>query len=115
MMNVILEEFVRSYRLVSHRLDQSELTEQPRRLTAGTAWGPETINNGTFAGTTVTVTGAGTTDVVCVGHPGIGTANVMMSGHVQAADTIQVIFYNPQANPITLTRGTLRVDVWRHS
>lgn len=75
-------------------------------------WAPGAINNGTAATTTVSVPGANAGDQVIVGLSSlIGTANCIISGYVQVANSVRVIVYNVSGSTQTIPSGTLNVSV----
>lgn len=76
------------------------------------SWAPGTINNGTPASTTVSVPGANAGDRVIVGLSSlIGTANCIISGYVQATNSVRIIVYNVSGSTQTIPSGTLNVAV----
>ena len=85
-----------------------------QHLSATATWDPPSLNNGAVTSTTITVTGAGLGDIVNASHNQIGSNNVIVSAHVQAADTVRVVLRNDSGGTLNITSGTLRVNVWKY-
>ncbi|HWQ36946.1 MAG TPA: right-handed parallel beta-helix repeat-containing protein [Blastocatellia bacterium] len=83
-------------------------------LTTATTWDPPSLADGAVASTTVTVTGAAAGDACSAGHDQLGSNLVMLSCHVQGADTARVTVLNKTGGALDLGSGTLRVFVWKH-
>ena len=82
-----------------------------------TAW-TETFDAGSIAAGSyeaeeVTVPGAAIGDFVLVSLSSIGTEDLMISGHVSAADTVKCILFNPTGSTVDLGSGTLSVLVFK--
>jgi hypothetical protein len=82
-----------------------------------TAW-TETFDAGSIAAGSyeaeeVTVPGAAVGDFVLVSLSSIGTEDLMISGNVSAADTVQCILFNPTGSAVNLGSGTLSVLVFK--
>jgi hypothetical protein len=82
-----------------------------------TAW-TETFDAGSIAAGSyeaeeVTVPGAAVGDFVLVSLSSIGTEDLMISGNVSAADTVQCILFNPTGAAVDLGSGTLSVLVFK--
>lgn len=76
-------------------------------------WNPASIAAGEYEAEDVTVPGAAVGDFVMVSHASMLTNDMMIGGHVSAADTVKVILFNPTAGAINLADGTLRVIVFK--
>lgn len=85
-----------------------------RYLQGSVGWDPPTIGSNGRQATTVAVVGAQVGDPVTVGHTGMGANQLMLTGHVSAADTVTVVMYNPTASPIDPPSGSLSAFVWKH-
>jgi|GEM_PF-1868865 len=85
-----------------------------KHLSAAATWDPASISNGAAAATTITVTGAALGDTVVATFDQIGTYNMVITGHVQAADTVRVVLNNHNGGAVNLGSGTVRADVWKH-
>jgi len=85
-----------------------------QHLSATATWDPPSLNNGAVTSTTITVTGAGLGDIVNASHNQIGANNVIVSAHVQAADTVRVVLRNDSGGTLNIASGTLRVNVWKY-
>lgn len=86
-----------------------------RHLTATATWDPALLAAGAVASTTITVTGAVAGDVAIASHDQLGANNVLISAHVQAADTVRVVLRNETGANLDIASGTLRVMVIRAS
>jgi hypothetical protein len=76
-------------------------------------WNPASIAAAGYESEDVTVPGAAVGDFVLVSLSTILTNDMMISGHVSAADTVKVILFNPTAGAINLDEGTLSVLVFK--
>lgn len=84
------------------------------KVLSGTAtWDPPNLVNGASAAVSVTVTGAAVGDPCFVGHTGTNGYNVLMTAHVQAADTTRVMLLNESGSDVDIASGTLRVVVFK--
>jgi hypothetical protein len=63
--------------------------------------------------TTITVTGAAAGDAALASHDQIGANDVLVSAHVQAADTVRVVIHNKTGGDLNIASGTLYVTVWK--
>ena len=80
-------------------------------LQASTSWNPSSMAHGEATSTTLTVTGAAVGDLVTASHSTIGSNVVMISGHVQATNTVRVVLQNLTGSSLNLASGTLSVKV----
>jgi hypothetical protein len=79
-------------------------------LTATATWDPANLAaDGDAVSTTIAVPGALTTDKVVASHDQIGANNVLISAHVQAADTVRVTLMNKTGGALNIASGTLSV------
>lgn len=76
-------------------------------------WNPDSIAAGSYEAEDVTVPGAAVGDYVMVSLNSMVTNDMMIGGHVSAADTVKVILFNPTAGAIDLNSGTLSVLVFK--
>lgn len=77
-------------------------------------WDPANLAaNGDSTSTTITVTGALTTDLAIAGHSAIGSNAVLITAHVSAADTVTVVIENRSGGALDIASGTLSVMVFR--
>jgi len=76
-------------------------------------WSPGGITTLSYATTDITVSGASVGDFVLASHNKMLTNDLMISGHVSAADTVTVIIFNPTAGTLTPASGTLKVLVMK--
>lgn len=74
-------------------------------------WAPGTILTLSYAETDVTVPGAAVGDFVLASLTTMLTNDLMLSGHVSAADTVHVILFNPTSGSLAPSSGTLAVLV----
>lgn len=82
-------------------------------LRASKTWDPGSINDGAVAPTTITATGAVAGDTVIASHDQIGANDVLVSAHVQAADTVRVVMLNKTGGALDVASGTLYVTVFK--
>lgn len=68
---------------------------------------------GSYEAEDITVPGAAVGDFVLCTLSSIVTNDMMISGHVSAADTVKCILFNPTAGAIDLGSGTLGVLVFK--
>lgn len=80
-------------------------------LTNTKTWNPGLLADGAVASTTVTVTGALVVDVATASHDAIGANDVIVSAHVQAADTVRIVIRNVSGGNVTIGSGISRVFV----
>ena len=83
-------------------------------LRASKSWTPGTIGDGAVATTTITVTGAATTDPVIAAHTELGGDNWIISAYVQSANTVLALIPNKAGEPLTIGSGTLYVTVFKN-
>lgn len=76
-------------------------------------WDAASIAAGSYEAEDVTVPGAAVDDYVMVSLNTMVTNDMMISGHVSAADTVKVILFNPTSGAIDLASGTLSVLVFK--
>lgn len=76
-------------------------------------WNPSAIAAAGYESTNVTVPGAAVGDFVMVSLDAIVTNDMIISGHVSAADNVRVVLFNPTAGSINLSSGTLSVLVFK--
>lgn len=69
------------------------------------------VPSGSVESTTITVSGAQPGDPVVCSFTGLGANNILISAHVQAADTVRVVVYNISGATWSAGAGTLRVMV----
>lgn len=75
-------------------------------------WNPGAVAAGSYASTTVTVTGAAVGDFTVASHDGIAAASILtISARVEATDTVRCVIFNPTGASITPSSGTLKVLV----
>ncbi len=82
------------------------------QISATATWSPGAITAGSFASTTITLTGAAVGDFVLAEHNKMLTSDLMISAHVSAVNTVKVLIFNPTTASITPASGTLRVLVF---
>lgn len=81
-------------------------------LTGTTTWDPANLAaDGDATSTTVTVTGAAVEDIATATLSTIGANNILISVHIQAANTARVTVQNKTGGAIDLGSGTLLVRV----
>jgi hypothetical protein len=101
--------------LNEHQVSLSTFSLAGASGTATTAtWAPGAIAAGGQATTTITVQGAALGDKVLLSHDGVGTAALILVGHVSVANTVCVVMANLTSAAVTPTSGTLSVLVFRH-
>lgn len=76
-------------------------------------WDPSTITSSSYEAKSITVPGAAVGDFVLASHNKILTNDLMISGNVSAADTVQILIFNPSAGDVDLDSGTLYVLVFK--
>ena len=74
-------------------------------------WDPANMIAGGIASTTIAVTGARVGDPAVASLATIGVNDVMISAHVQAADTVRVILLNLTGGALDIASGTLTAVV----
>ena len=83
-------------------------------LRASKTWGdPGVISVTDVVSTTIAVTGAAVGDVALASHDQIGANDVLVSAHVQEADTVRVELLNKTGGAIEINSGTLYVTVFK--
>lgn len=83
-----------------------------KSLTNTATWDPGNMAaDGSVASTTLTVTGAAVGDVAHASLSTIGANDVLITAHVQAADTVRVVLQNKTGGALDIASGTLRVVV----
>ncbi len=82
--------------------------------TATKTWNAGTVADGAVASTTVTLTGAAFGDIAYAAYQSIGGQDVLLSAHVQGANTVRVTLMNKTGAPVTFSDGTLRVNILRY-
>jgi len=82
-------------------------------LRASATWNPANMVDTAVTSTTITVTGAAAGDAALASHDQIGANDVLVSAHVQAADTVRVILLNKTGGDLNIASGTLYVTVWK--
>lgn len=80
-----------------------------KSLKGETTWDPGSIADGDDLSTTVTVTGAAVGDPCFASLSTLGANDVLISAHVQAADTVRVVLLNRTGGAFDAASGTLRV------
>ncbi len=83
-------------------------------LTATTTHDVPSLADGAVNAKNLTVTGATVGDPCFAGHTAIGTNNFQITAHVEAADSVRVIFRNVSGGVVDLASGTLRVVVFKY-
>ena len=81
-------------------------------LRASATWDPGDIGDTAVASTTITVAGAVAGDVVIASHDQISANDMIVSAHVQAADTARVVVHNKTGGNLNIGSGTLYVTVF---
>lgn len=79
--------------------------------TYNVVWDPPNMADGAVTSTTIVVAGARTGDPAVASHDQIGANDVMISAHVQAANTVRVILYNRTGGALDIANGNLVVAV----
>jgi len=82
-------------------------------LRASATWNPANIVDTAVTSTTITVTGAEVGDVALASHDQIGANDVLVSAHVQAADTVRVVIHNKTGGDLNIASGTLYVTLFK--
>ncbi len=78
-----------------------------------TTWNPAGLSAGQVTFTTVTVHGAVAGNPAIASHTQLGANNVLLSAHVQAADTVRVVLKNETGGLLDVANGTLTVLVFQ--
>jgi len=76
-------------------------------------WDAGSIAAAGYESEDLTVPGAAVGDYVMVSLNTMLTNDMMISGHVSAADTVKCILFNPTAGAINVAEGTLSVLVFK--
>lgn len=76
------------------------------------AWTPGSITARRSVSTTVTVPDATAGDLVMASMTSMTTKDLVISGHVSAANTVKVEIFNPTAAALTVAAGTVNVLVF---
>lgn len=79
---------------------------------ATATWDPASLLAGVTASTTITVTGAAVGDIAYATHDQIGANDVLISAHVQSANTVRVVVDNLTGGVLDIASGTLSVLVF---
>lgn len=79
-------------------------------LTGSTTWDPASIATGSQATTTISITGAEFGDFVTV-STSINPTNLIIHGHVSAADTVKIVYANMTGGSIDLASHTVSVRI----
>jgi hypothetical protein len=89
----------------------------PFRVLTGTATTDlASIADGAALTTTVTVTGAVAGDpVIGIGHTALTTEDLLVTGKVSAADTVEIVLHNKSGGAVDLASGTIRVVVAKYT
>ena len=82
-------------------------------LRASATWNPANMVDGAVVSTTVAVTGAAIGDVALAAHDQIRANDVIVSAHVQAADTVRMMIVNKTGGDLNIANGTVYVTVWK--
>ena len=82
------------------------------QISATATWAPGAITAGSYATTTITVTGAAAGDFVLAEHASLLTDPLLITGHVNAVNAVRVVIFNPTTASVTPASGTLRVLVF---
>ena len=86
----------------------------PVVLTGSTTWDPASLADGAGATSSgITVTGAELGDFVLVSAP-YDLQDIIATGYVQAADTVEIRLQNESGSTVDLASGTWRVMVFKH-
>ena len=83
-------------------------------LRASDSWNVGEIADTAVASTAITVTGAVAGDVTIASYNQAGANDILISAHVQAADTVRVIIHNKTGGILDLGSGTLYVTVFKN-
>lgn len=78
---------------------------------ATATWDPPNMADGAITSTTIAVTGARVGDPAVAGLTSLGAVDVMITAHVQAADTVRVFLYNRTGGALDIASGTLTACV----
>ncbi len=76
-------------------------------------WNPSAIAAGSYESTDVTVPGAAVGDFVLASLDTIVTNDMILAGHVSAANNVRVVLFNPTVGSVNLASGTLSVLVFK--
>lgn len=91
-------------------------TSSPRTVQAlvgSTTWDPGAIPDGSASEITFTVPGAAVGDVCSVSLSTIGSRNMLITGHVSAANTVRVVLFNKEGAAVDLPSGTATAWVFK--
>jgi hypothetical protein len=77
-----------------------------------TTWDPANMAAGGVTSTTITVPGAAVGDPANASHDQIGANSIVISAHVEAANTVRVTLMNIAGSSINTPSGTLRAQVF---
>lgn len=83
------------------------------QITFSDTWNPSSIAAAGYEAKSVTVPGAAVGDFVMVSLSTMLTNDMMLTGNVSAADTVEAILFNPTGGALNLGSGTLRVLVFK--
>ena len=91
---------------------QRDYFKSARWLKATATWDiPNLAADGNATSTTITVTGAAVGDIALATHSLLSTNDVLISAHVQAANTARVVVMNKTGGALDIGSGTLTVYV----
>jgi hypothetical protein len=79
-----------------------------------TTWDPASVADGDDTFTNVTVTGCTVGMPASVSLTTLGTNDVLITGHVTAADNVRVVMLNRSGGSLDLASGTLRATCWTY-
>lgn len=85
----------------------------PQVLYGSTTWDPGSIANNASEATVVTVSGAEVDDVCAATFSTIGSRNMLLTAHVQSANTVRVVLFNNEGSGVDLPSGTVNVLVFK--
>jgi hypothetical protein len=85
----------------------------PQVLYGSTTWDPANIPDNDSEATTLTVTGAEVGDVCAATFSTIGGRNMLLTAHVQSANTIRAVLFNNEGAAVDLSSGTVNVIVFK--
>jgi len=76
-------------------------------------WNPSAIAAAGYEAKSVTVPGAAVGDFVLLSLSSMVTNDMMLTGNVSAADTVEAVLFNPTGGSLNLGAGTLSVLVFK--
>jgi hypothetical protein len=83
-------------------------------FSASKTWDPANMVNGATETTTITISGAVVGDPVEASHDQLGANDILISAHVQSANTVLVILMNKTGLAQNLPSGTLQATVFQY-